>query len=273
MVGLARRLEGKPFHLVATHAQDISSRKEVVAFARANGFAGSSPNMTITKNGRHPDLEGTGFMPYYMVFDHAGKLRHHHMGGSYHGGDQLAMVAWVDKLLKDAPAVWLGAEAYDVHAKLAAKLASGKGLAASLKKLDGLRAAADAEGRAELDRLHAAMVAWRDRQLSDVAVREASAPSEVVSSLKGLQKEVKGSSLGGPVDAALAAATGSKELAAAARVEKAFRKVVKALERVKEDKRTDALVERTIEKLDALLEEVGDAPFRQTIEDYLATLR
>lgn len=273
LVGLAKRLEGKPFHLIASHCQDTSSRREVIGYLRANGFAGTSPNMTITKNGRHPDVKGNGFVPYYIVFDHTGKLRHHHMGGSYHGGDGLKMIEWVETLLKDAPAVWLGAEPYATHAKLAKKIGSGKGLGGSIKKLDALRAADAPEAKAELDRMHAALGTWRDRRLAAAKGLEATQPSEVLPALKDLQKDVKGTSLAEPVDAAYAEAKGSTALAAAVKHEKAFRKIVKSFERVKEDKRTDKLVERTITKLDALRAEVGDAPFAQTIEDYLANLR
>ena len=41
--------------------------------------------MTITKMGRHPDVRGNGYVPYYVVFDHTGKLAYDHMGGRYHG--------------------------------------------------------------------------------------------------------------------------------------------------------------------------------------------
>ena len=273
LVGLAKRLEGKPFHLIASHCQNTSSRKEVIAYLRANGFSGTSPNMTITKQGRHPDVPGNGYVPYYIVFDHTGKLRHHHMCGNYHGGDGFKMIEWVDKLLKDAPAVWLGKAPYDKHAKLASKIASGKSLGGSIKKLEALRANPDAQGQDELTRMHKALVTWRDRKVADATGLETSQPSEVIPQLKAVQKLVKGTSLAGPVDEALAEASDSESLKIATAHEKAFRKIVKAYEKVKESKRTEKLTDRTIAKLEALLEEASGSTFSAAIEDYLSNFR
>ncbi len=270
---MASRLEGKPFHLVASHCQANSSRKEVVAYLRANGFSGTSPNMTITKMGRHPDVKGNGYVPYYVVFDHTGKLRHHHMCGSYHGGDGLKMIEWVDNLLKEAPAVWLGKEAFRTHATLAKKIESGKSLGGSIKKLDALRANPDAAGKDELGRMHAALVRWRDRELAGALGKLTSAPGSVIPDLKALQKSVKGSSLAEPVDEALKDQSDSDALASAVKLEKQFRKIVRAFEKVKESKRTDKLVDRTVKKLEKLLEEGSGSRFSETIEDYLSNLR
>lgn len=273
LVGLARRLEGKPFHLIASHCQDTSSRKDVIGFLQANGFSGTSPNMTITKQGRHPDVKGNGYVPYYIVFDHTGKLRHHHMGGSYHGGDGLKMIEWVDKLLEEAPAVWLGDEPFRAHARLAKAIESGRSLGGSIKKLDALRANPDSQGRAELDRMHASLVTWRDRELAAARGKESSQPGEVLSSLKALQKATRGTSLAEPVDAALAEAKDSESLAAAVKHEKKFHKIVRSFERLKESKRTDVIVERTVAKLEKLLEEASGSRFSETISDYLSNLR
>ena len=74
--------------------------------------------MTVTSFGGHPGVKGNGHVPYYMVFDHTGKLRRQHMGGAYHGGDGLEMIEWVDRLLKETPAIWLGNEPFQHLADL-----------------------------------------------------------------------------------------------------------------------------------------------------------
>ena len=137
MVSLARRLEGKPFHLVASHCQAVSNKRETISYVKANGMSAFSPNMTITSNGNHPDVKGNGFVPYYIMFDHTGKLHYHHMCGSYHGGDGNRFIEIVDELVKKAPAIYLGKEPFQKIAPLAEQVAKGKGLGASMKKIDG----------------------------------------------------------------------------------------------------------------------------------------
>lgn len=274
MASWAKRLEDKPFHLIASHCQDVSSRKEVVAFLQANGFSGTSPNMTITKNGTHPTVQAADMKPYYLVFDHTGALRRHHMGGSYHGGDQLEMITWVDKLLEDAPVIWLGNEPFGPQKKFASQIAAGKSLGGAIKKLETLRAQpADDENKIELDRIHAGVTRWRDRQLAAALGCESFQPSEVQPRLKTLQRVVKGTSLAEPVDKAVAEAKESDALAGAIKLEKQFRKIVKAFERVKESKRTDVIVDRTVAKLETLLEESSGSRFSEAISDYLSNLR
>ncbi|MDA1194420.1 MAG: hypothetical protein O2894_04480 [Planctomycetota bacterium] len=230
--------------------------------------------MTITKNGRHPDVPGNGYVPYYIIFDHTGKLRYHHMAGSYHGGDGLKLIELVDALLEDAPAIWLGSDPFTTQKDLAQRIASGKGLGASLKRLDAaLEAGAEGAAKDELERLRAGVVRWRDRELAAALGFEASQPSEVLGALKDLQKTVKGTSYAAEVDAQLVAMEESKELAAAVKIEKDYRKIVGAYEKVKEDKRSDVLTERAVAKLEKLLEEAGELPFAQMIRDYLSNLR
>ena len=110
LVGLARRLEGKPFHLVASHCQR-DTQENVVNYIKSKGLAADTPNVTVTSQGRHPKVKGNGYVPYYMVFDHHGTLIREHMCGDYHGGDGLAMIEWVDKLLADAPDEFLRGQA------------------------------------------------------------------------------------------------------------------------------------------------------------------
>ena len=43
------------------------------------------------------------YVPYYLVFDHEGKLHHNHMAGPYHGGDGDHYQKLVQELLKAVP--------------------------------------------------------------------------------------------------------------------------------------------------------------------------
>ena len=116
---MARRLEGKPFHLVATHRQR-DTKENVVAYVKSKGLSADTPNMTVSSFGGHPKVKGNGYVPYYMVFDHHGDLVHHHMCGDYHGGDGLKMIDLVDQLLADVPAMYLGKQPFTAVKRLAA---------------------------------------------------------------------------------------------------------------------------------------------------------
>ena len=121
MVSLAKRLEDRPFHLVATHCQN-NSQANVISYLQSKNLASNTPNCTVTSFGGHPQVKGNGYVPYYMVFDHHGKLVQHHMCGDYHGGDGLEMIEWVDKLLQDAPGIYLGKEPFEHAPKIVAHL-------------------------------------------------------------------------------------------------------------------------------------------------------
>lgn len=274
LVRLASRLEDEPFHIIASHCQDTSSRKEVIAYLRNNDMSAFAPNLTITKNGRHPDVRGNGYVPYYIVFDHTGKLVHHHMSGSYHGGDGLEMIEWVDKLLKDAPAIYLGKAPFEKIAPLAAKVSSGKSLGTAVKAIEGqLEAPSDEATKAELERLHALVTKYRDGRLARLEKMQGTQPSKVMKEAKSLAKTFKGTKLATEVEAALETYKDSETLAAGTKIEKSFRKIVKSFEKVKESKRTDALIEKTVKKLEKLIDGHGAVPFSQTVEAYLKDLR
>lgn len=271
---MAKRLEDKPFHIIASHCQDTSSRREVIAYLRNNNMSAFAPNLTITKMGSHPDVRGNGYVPYYIVFDHTGKLVHHHMCGTYHGGDGLKMIEWVDKLLKDAPAIYLGKEPFKKIGTLATKVSTGKGLGASAKKLESqLAEPADAATKAELERLQAILVSYRDGKLARIEKMVGSQPGKVLGAMKSLAKDFKGTKLAEPVDEQLEEYGDSEALKTAVGIEKKFLKIVKSYEKVKESKRTDALMAKTAKKLDKLLEGNGALPFAETIEAFLKDLR
>ncbi len=273
MVGLAERLRGSPFHLVATHTHDNVTKNEVLAFLRANGVGPHAPNFTVTKLGGHPKVKGNGILvPYSAVFDHRGKLVYEHMSGSYHGGDGWTMIEHVDAKLAEVPAIYVGAQPYEHASTLAKKIAMGR-LAGTVAKIEKGRQTPEAEARAELDRLHAAVKRHRDRAMADALALEGTRPSELVASLRKLSKALKGTTLVADVDAKLAAMEGSPGLAKALEIEKGFWKTARSWNKLKEKKRTEAAAARTVKKLEKLIAGSEDLPISETVEAFLADLR
>ncbi|MHC4938499.1 MAG: TlpA family protein disulfide reductase [Planctomycetota bacterium] len=269
LVGLAKRLEGKPFHLVASHCQR-NTKENVVAYIKGKGLAEDTPNFTVTSFGRHPKVKGNGYVPYYMVFDHHGDLVHHHMCGAYHGGDGLKMIEWVDKLLKQTPEIYLGKEPYVHYDKLANQVAKKKNLTGALRELDKLsESTPGAEQMAELARLKKAIVNYRDRMMERAEELMATDPAEVVPALTRLSKEFKGSTLGPDVDAELAERKKSKELKASIDLFKRYQKELKRLEKNPTPKNR----KRTADKLEKLIAGKEELPVSKTIRAKIEELR
>ncbi len=273
MVGLAKRLEGKPFHLIASHCQNQGTKQSVIAYVREQGLSAHTPNVTITKQGRHPDVKGNGYVPYYAVFDHRGKLVHHHMCGDYHGGDGLKMIEWVDRLVAEAPTIYFGEEPFKKTEALAKKIMFAKKLGPAIKALDAARDdVSDAETTAELTRLYAGVTAHRTRELAQATGLAATQPSGVVKALKALQKTYKGTSLGETVDTAAAEWSKSPELKTAIALEKKLGKVLKAFAKLKDKQRTPKAVAKAKEKLAKLLVGNEALPYAATIRAAIADL-
>jgi hypothetical protein len=268
---LAKRLEGKPFHLVASHCQR-DTRENVVAYVKSKKLEASTPNVTVTSQGRHPKVMGNGFVPYYMVFDQHGDLVHHHMCGDYHGGDGLKMIEIVDKLLKDVPAIYLGKEPFVAVPKLAKQIGKKKNIAAALKEIDR-RLAADAgrEEKVELERLKAAITDYRDRMLARAEENLAKDPPEVIPGLTALQKDLKGTDLATPVDTKLAEMRKSADLRASIAMWKSYQKTMKRLDKMKEP--TAKARAKAADKLEKLIEGKDSLPVTKTIRASIDQLR
>jgi len=268
LVSLAKRLEGRPFHLVAAHNQR-DTKENVVAYMKSNGLSDETPNLTVTSFGRHPKVKGNGYVPYYMVFDQHGNLAHHHMCGDYHGGDGLNMIEWVDKLLKDSGDIYLGAEPYEHAPKLAKQIAAKKSLPAAIKAVEAERAAGGRGGRkSDLDRLHAALTTYRDGRLEGVERMLATNPNRVIKTLKVLSREMGGTELGKPVEAKLAELSKSPDLKAAIGIWKSFQKTKKRVEK----NPTAGTKKKARSKLEKLIDGQDALPVTKTIKKYLEGL-
>ncbi len=250
--------------------------------------------MTVSSQGGHPKVKGNGYVPYYMVFDHTGKLAHHHMCGAYHGGDGLKMIEWVDELLEKTPAIYLGDAPFEHEAALAAKVAKKKGLKAALTTIEKKLGdpALDGQHKAELERLQTAIVDYRDRMQAHAEELMATKPSETLPALKALVKELGGTAIVEPAAARLSELSKSKELKTAIAVEKKLGKIVKGLEKRdpceacdrKGHERLNAAcsackeeaakaIRKALKKLDALIEEAGELPIAATLRRYADTWR
>lgn len=276
LVRLASELESKPFHLIATHCQN-NSRDKVLQYLRSQEFDPSSPNMTITSFGGHSRVKGNGHVPYYMVFDHRGKLAHHHMGGAYHGGDGLGMAEWVNKLLQDAPALYLGEEPYRHIPDLAEQVSNKKRLGAAVAIID--KALADDSGkhdaatRAEYQRLHRTVDRYRNAEIQRTLRRMATTPSSVVSGLEDLEKELKGSSMAQQLASQIAELEKSDDLKQSLALEKTFARSRRSIDRLIDKGAAQKTVAKQLDKLLQATEGKDDLPIAATIKDYVERTR
>ncbi|MHC4452552.1 MAG: TlpA family protein disulfide reductase [Planctomycetota bacterium] len=269
LVSLAKRLEGKPFHLVAAHCQR-DTKENVVSYISGKGLAAGAPNFTVTSMGGHPKVKGNGYVPYYMVFDHHGNLAHQHMCGDYHGGDGLKMIDWVDKLLKATPEIYLGKEPYVHFDKLAKQISKKKNLPGALRELDKhSEATPGREQLAELARLKKAIVNYRDRMLETANEFMETDPTKVIGSLSGLSKEFKGSALSPEIDSKLSELRKSKELRTSIDLFKRYSKELRRLEKNPSPK----MKKKSADKLEKLIAGKEDLPVTKTIRAKIEELR
>ncbi len=269
MVSLAKKLEGRPFHLLATHCQR-QPKEKVVAYIKSKQLEPDTPNFTVSSFGGHPDVSGSGYVPYYMVFDHHGDLAYHHMCGQYHGGDGLEMLTWIDRLLMDTPEIYLGKEPYKHEAKLAKQISKKKSLPSAIKQIETRLATEPRASEGELQRLHDALKGYRDSRLSRADGFIAKQPSRVLPIVKALAKDFKGTQLGQPVGTRLKELSAQKELKAAVAAEKSFKKIMKDLYK---RERTAKAMARARKKLQALINKNAALPYAETLEKALAELK
>ncbi|MFT7618732.1 MAG: hypothetical protein ACI97A_002379 [Planctomycetota bacterium] len=233
MVSLAKKLEDKPFHLVASHCQ-ATPKNEVLAYIKSKGLSPTTPNVTVTSQGRHPQVKGNGYVPYYAVFNHHGDLVHHHMCGDYHGGDGLKMVEIVETLLKDAPAIYIGRDKFKAVPNLATQVRAGKKLGGAWAQIEErLVQVMEAGEKSELERLRAALLKHRDGILASANRLLSVDPGAVLPRLNALVKSLKQTTLAQPVLKRIAVLKSSADLKTAIAVAKALATSKKSIEKLK----------------------------------------
>jgi hypothetical protein len=293
LVSLARKLEGRPFHIVASHCQR-NSKEEVVAYIQGQGVEPDASNFTVTSFGRHPHIKGNGYVPYYAVFDHRGRLIRDHMCGDYHGGDGLRFIEVVEEALARTPSIYLGEDPFEDLAAVAADIEQGHKVGAHVTELEEL-VADDTEPeprRAEGERLLQAIRDHVDRHLQIVTELEATDPAEVLPLLATLARQLQGrSQLGDRVEQAHRERKSSRELRRAVKMAASFDRVRTTLAELdtcdgcrrggagafrptcaacrQANERQVAAARRTLQ---TLLRRNEGLAFRRTVEAYLETL-
>ena len=201
LVGLAKELENQAFHLVASHNQSGSEEAAKHEIFQ-NGLDPLTTNVTVSKQARHPGVKGTGYVPYYLVFDQHGDLAYHHQGGPYHGGDGTAVLDRVRGMLKELPVVYVGKEPFERFEKLASELRKGRKLQRSFATLAAALKVTPED--AELARLASAVERHRDRTLARAATRMALDPGAALKELREAAKHFAHTPWSEPLDAAVA---------------------------------------------------------------------
>ena len=101
MVGLAKSLKNAPFHLIASYCQR-GTKQNALASLKKEGWSVELKNTSVMYGTQFPKAP-IKYVPYYLIFDHSGKLRYNHMAGPYHGGDGDQYKELVKQLLKEVP--------------------------------------------------------------------------------------------------------------------------------------------------------------------------
>lgn len=102
MVGLAKKYQDEPFHVIASYCQR-GEKDPALEYLKSQGWSEEMENLSVMYQTRFPDKVKITYVPYYLIFDHTGKLRYHHMAGPYHGGNGDTYQKEVAELLKEVP--------------------------------------------------------------------------------------------------------------------------------------------------------------------------
>lgn len=101
MVSLAKSLKEQPFVLIASDCQHHGKAKSL-ELLKAHRWTKDIKNISVMDFTDFPKAP-VEFVPYYLIFDHTGKLRYNHMAGPYHGGNGDKYQKLVKELLKEVP--------------------------------------------------------------------------------------------------------------------------------------------------------------------------
>lgn len=234
MASLVKRLQNRPFHLIYGDNQRIGKGK-MVEYMKSQGFSDALSNFTLSQFPGHPEVKGNGYVPYYMVFDHTGKLRYEHMCGKYHGGDGMKCIEWVDKLIAQVPAIYFGKVKFTHYRELVKDLETAENLSRDVKKVEAAQDEVEegSEEAAELERIYAVLIRYRDIELQRVEELRATEPGRILGELKELKSRLKGTKLRKRVSDRYDELSKSDEHKIEKKIADVFQKYKKKLERGK----------------------------------------
>jgi hypothetical protein len=178
-------LADRPIHIILTYVED-RPKQQTVAYFAGLGLQQDCPNITLTNDGKHPQVKSKSYVPYYMVFDHRGRLVHHHMGGEYHSGDKRQMIEWLQKLSADVPDFYFGTQPFLKIAPLVERATEKKKLAGAIREAEAMLAPPadqpkpDPATKAELQRLLTVIARYRDRKLKSIELIYPRQPTKVL---------------------------------------------------------------------------------------------
>lgn len=101
MVSLAKKLKNRPFHLVASHSQRFGDKESALKLLKSAKWREEMTNVSLVGYGYAPKGIEHRYVPFYLLFDHTGKLRYYHQAGPYHGGNDDSFKTEVYRLLKE----------------------------------------------------------------------------------------------------------------------------------------------------------------------------
>lgn len=237
LIEASTALGDRPVHMILTYAEDRDKEQTVAWFAE-QGMSSDCPNLTITKDGKHPTIKSEGYLPYYLVFNHRGKLVHHHMGGPYHRGDGRKMIQWLEELSQDVPDFYFGTQPFLKIAPLAERIEEKKKLAGAIREAEEMldppkgQPKPDAATKAELERLLKVVKRYRDRKLRSIELIYPSQPTKVLPMLTALRREFWGTKLGTAVNAEFKKQKSSPKLKRAVEIHHDYKRILGRLHKI-----------------------------------------
>lgn len=237
LIRASQDLADRPIHIILTYVED-RPKQQTIAYFAGLGLSAECPNITITKDGKHPKLKSKGYLPYYLVFDHHGRLAHHHMGGAYHRGDGRKMIDLLEELSREVPDFYFGTQPFVKITPLAERVAKRKKLAGAIREAEEMldppegQPKPDAVTKAELQRLLAVVARYRDRKLKSVELIYPSQPTKVLPMLAGLKREFRRTKLGEAVDAEFKKQRTSPKLKRAVEVHQDYERILDKLHKI-----------------------------------------
>jgi thiol-disulfide isomerase/thioredoxin len=101
MLALAKKYKDEPFHVIASYCQ-TGEKDQTLEYLKGEGWSDEMRNLSVMYQTHYAPDVAIAQQPYYLLFDHSGKLRYHHLAGVEQGGNGDLYQRQVAELLKEA---------------------------------------------------------------------------------------------------------------------------------------------------------------------------